>query len=138
MLECDACRWSTSRRPASIASRCQAACGWTAMTRRAGRSSSVRPATLTRSPASTHTRCHGDQAAIPDPHARPRAIRAPEPLPGCRDDGNRIAPALGGGDRGAALLHLPRLPLGDAREAVVSCPACEARLEAELRVSDLP
>ena len=78
-----------------------------------------------------------DQVAILDTHALPPAIRATELLSRCLDDGNRIAPALSVGDREAALLHLRRLTLGDALEAVVSCPACGARLEAELRVSDL-
>lgn len=80
-----------------------------------------------------------DQVAVLETGSLPPAIRATELLSRCVEDGQRIAPALSVGDREAALLHLRRLTLGDALEAIVSCPGdgCGARLEAQLSVGDL-
>lgn len=80
-----------------------------------------------------------DQVAVLDTRSLPPAIRATELLAQCLENGEQIAPALSIGDREAALLHLRRLTIGDALEAIVTCPGdgCGTRLEAQLRIDDL-
>lgn len=45
--------------------------------------------------------------------------------------------SLSVGDREALLLHLRRISLGDAMQATLRCPACDERLDVELRASEL-
>jgi hypothetical protein len=41
------------------------------------------------------------------------------------------------GDREALLLHLRRLTFGDRLQGVADCPDCEAKMDLDLRISDL-
>jgi hypothetical protein len=56
-------------------------------------------------------------------------------------DGEAAGPdrarALTVGDREAALLHVRRMTLGDRMSCVLSCPLCDAKLDLDIRASEL-
>jgi hypothetical protein len=80
-----------------------------------------------------------DEAFVLDSAGALPSERATTLLARCLLDGDRIAQALTIGDREALLLHLRRLTIGDAVDAVLRCPAggCGEQMEIALAVSDL-